>query len=134
MGTIDPKAEILRLDAEWSRMAATGDVERIVSYWADDAAVFPPGAPPLVGKAAIREFVTQSFQVPGFSISWKTNEVVVAASGELAYGIGGNRVSFAGPDGTPVVVEGKAVTVWRRDGANGWKCVIDIWNDVRPSP
>ena len=71
--------------------------------------------------------------MPGFRISWKTNDVTVAESGDLAYGVGTNRVSFTGPDGKPVTVEGKAVTVWRKDSAGGWKCVVDIWNDV-PSP
>ena len=77
--------------------------------------------------------MAQSLRVPGFRITWKTNDVTVAESGDLAYGIGTNRVSFEGPDGKPVAVEGKAVTVWRRD-AGGWKCVVDIWNDVSPPP
>jgi hypothetical protein len=46
-----------------------------------------------------RKYVAQSFQMPGFRIPWKTNEVSVAASGDLAYGIGTNRVSFDGSDG-----------------------------------
>jgi uncharacterized protein (TIGR02246 family) len=125
--TLDARAEILRLDAEWSEVAATRDVERILSYWSDDASLLPPGSPPLVGKAAIRDYVRSSFEMPGFRISWKTVEVRVSGSGDLAYGVGTNRVSFAGPDGTPVVLEGNAVTVWRKDPA-GWKCVIDIWN------
>ena len=131
--TIDAKAEILRLDAEWAKAAEARDLERILSYWSDDASVFPPGSPALVGKDAIRAYIGQSLQMPGFRISWKTNEVTVAESGDLAYGVGTNRVSFTGPDGKPVTVEGKAVTVWRKDPAGGWKCVVDIWNDV-PSP
>jgi len=131
--TIDAKAEILRLDAEWAKAAEARDLERILSYWSDDASVFPPGSPALVGKDAIRAYIGQSLQMPGFRISWKTNEVTVAESGDLAYGVGTNRVSFTGPDGKPVTVEGKAVTVWRKDSAGGWKCVVDIWNDV-PSP
>jgi ketosteroid isomerase-like protein len=125
----DAAAEILRLDAEWARAAESGDLERILAYWSDDATVLPPGSPALVGKAAIREYVARSLQMPGFRISWKTNDVEVAASGDLAYGVGTNRASFDGPDGKPVVVEGKAVTVWRKDAA-GWKCVVDIWNDL----
>jgi uncharacterized protein (TIGR02246 family) len=121
------RAEILRLDEEWARAAAEGDLERILSFWADDASVFPPGSPALVGKAAIREYVAGSLRAPGFSISWKTSDLVVAASGELAYGIGANRVSFTAPDGKTVAIDGRAVTVWRKD-AGGWKCVIDIWN------
>ena len=127
------KAEILRLDAEWAKAAEARDLERILSYWSDDASVFPPGSPALVGKDAIRAYIGQSLQMPGFRISWKTNEVTVAESGDLAYGVGTNRVSFTGPDGKPVTVEGKAVTVWRKDPAGGWKCVVDIWNDI-PSP
>jgi uncharacterized protein (TIGR02246 family) len=127
------KEEILRLDSEWARAAEAGDLERVLSYWSDDAAVFPPGSPALLGKAAIREYVAQSLRTPGFRITWKTNDVRVAKSGDLAYGVGTNRVSFDGPDGTPVVLEGKAVTVWRKDAAGAWKCVVDIWNDV-PAP
>ena len=127
------KAEILRLDAEWAKAAEARDLERILSYWSDDASVFPPGSPALVGKDAIRAYIGQSLQMPGFRISWKTNEVTVAESGDLAYGVGTNRISFTGPDGKPVTVEGKAVTVWRKDPTGGWKCVVDIWNDV-PSP
>ena len=123
----DDRTEILRLDAEWSKIAASGDLERILSFWADDATVLPPGSPPLVGKRAIREYIEASLRTPGFSISWNTTEVVVSESGDLAYGVGVNRVSFSGPDGKPVVIEGNAVTAWRKDPA-GWKCVIDIWN------
>ena len=124
------RARLLRLDADWSRAAAEGrDVDRVVSYWAEDAIVLPPGSPPVVGKAAIREFVAKSFQMPGFSISWKTTDVVVARSGELAYSTGVNRVTFRGPDGKQVIVDGKAVAVWRREREGVWKCIVDIWND-----
>ena len=130
----DARAEILRLDAEWSRVAAEGrDVDRIVSYWSDDATVLPPASPAVVGKRAIREFVAKSFKVPGFSISWKTNSVVVSRSGEIAYATSTNHLTFTGPDGKKVAVDGKAVTVWRKDMKGAWKCVVDIWNDT-PTP
>jgi uncharacterized protein (TIGR02246 family) len=132
-GAKDVESEILQLDAEWSRAAQGRDVGRVVSFWADDAIVFPPGSPAVVGKAAIREFVAKSFQTPGFSISWKTTSVAVSRSRDIAYTTGTNRVTFSAPDGKPVTVDGKAVAVWRRkEGA--WKCVIDIWNDTSPPP
>lgn len=131
--TSDAASEILRLDAEWSQAAQERDVDRVVSFWADDAAVLPPGSPAVIGKPAIREFVAKSFQTPGFSISWKTINVVVSRSGDFAYATGTNRVTFNGPDGRRVAVEGKAVTAWRKEPQGGWKCVIDIWNDSSPS-
>ena len=131
--TSDAASQILRLDGEWSQAAEGRDVDRVVSFWADDATVFPPGSPPVIGQPAIREFVAKSFQTPGFSISWKTIKVVVSRSRDFAYGTGTNRVTFSGPDGRQVTVEGKAVTVWRREPEGVWKCVIDIWNDVSSS-
>jgi len=132
--TRNAASQILRLDAEWSQAAQGRDVDRVVSFWADDATVFPPGSPPVIGKPAIREFVAKSFQTPGFSISWRTTRVVVSRSGDFAYGTGTNRMTFSGPDGKQVTVEGKAVTVWHREPDKVWKCVIDIWNDVSSPP
>ena len=129
----DVQSQILQLDAEWSKAAQDRDVDRAVSFWADDAIVFPPGSPAVVGKAAIREFVMKSFRAPGFSISWKTTTVAVSKSGDIAYTTGTNRVDFNAADGKQVTVEGKAVAVWRREKNGLWKCVIDIWNDVSSS-
>lgn len=130
----DARAEILRLDADWSRAAAEGrDIDRVISFWSDDAVVLPPGSPPVIGGRAIREFVVKSFQTPGFSISWATTDVVVARSGDMAYSSGTNRVTVTGPDGKQLVINGKAAAVWRRDKDGVWKCVLDIWNDS-PAP
>lgn len=126
------RAEILRLDAEWSQAAQKRDVDRVVSYWADDAVVLPPSSGAVVGKGAIRDFVVKSFQTPGFGISWKTTDVTVSESGDLAYATGTNRVTFRGADGREASVDGKAVTVWRRNPSGTWKCVVDIWNDAAP--
>jgi hypothetical protein len=68
----DPAIEQQRLlerDAEWARVASAGtDVEKTISYWSDDALIIAPGQPVIEGKDAIREFVTRSFQTPGFGI------------------------------------------------------------------
>jgi uncharacterized protein (TIGR02246 family) len=132
-GQADARSEILRLDAEWSRAAQSRDVDKVLSFWADDAIVLPPGSSAVVGKAAIREYVVKGFQTPGFSITWKTASVAVSRSGDMAYTTGTNRVTFLAPDGKQVAVEGKAVEVWRREKDGTWKCVVDIWNDVAPA-
>jgi hypothetical protein len=61
----------LKRDAEWADAASSGtDVEKIISYWTDDALVVPPGQPVVEGKAAIRAFVADSLKIPGFKIHW----------------------------------------------------------------
>ena len=55
------RAAILEVDKQWASAVAEGrDIDHIVSFWADDATVFPPGVPAVVGKDAIRRFVQES--------------------------------------------------------------------------
>ena len=63
--------KLLRRDAEWADLANAGkDVDKIVSYWSDDAILIFPGQPLLEGKAAIRAYVAASLKTPGFKIHW----------------------------------------------------------------
>lgn len=124
---------LMELSRAWAATAATGNIDSIVSYWADDAVVLPPGQPAVVGKAAIRTFVEQSAAVPGFSITWSPEQAYISSSGEMGYLIERNTVTFADSSGTIHTEYGKAVTIWRKDAAGVWKCVIDTWNNT-PKP
>jgi ketosteroid isomerase-like protein len=120
---------LLRVDREWAAVAAEGkDIERIVSFWSEDATVFPAGAPVVRGKPAIRAFVQESLATPGFHISWHSDQASVSADGTLAYTTGTNALTVPGPGGKLMTVAGRAVAVWRRLPGGEWKCVIDIWN------
>jgi ketosteroid isomerase-like protein len=131
--SFDPAAEqasLLKRDAEWASAASAGrDVERIISYWTDDALVIPPGQPVLEGKAAIRNFVTESLRIPGFKIHWVSDKVSFSPDGQLAHMRGANEMTVPGPDGKLITVHGRGVTIWRRDLDGQWRCVVDIWND-----
>lgn len=120
---------LLRADREWAAVAGEGkDVERIVSFWSDDATVVPAGAPAIHGKAALRAFVQQSLAIPGFHIAWHADEASVSADGTLGYTTGTNAMTVPGADGKLVTLTGRAVTVWRRAPGGEWKCVVDTWN------
>jgi ketosteroid isomerase-like protein len=125
---------LLARDAEWANLASTSrDVEKIISYWSDDAVLFPPGQPVVEGKAAIRGFVTASLKIPGFNIHWVSEKVSFSADGQLAYMRATNETTLNGPDGRPMTIPGRAVTIWRRESDGQWRCVVDIWN-APPSP
>ena len=129
----DPGSEandLLKRDAEWAALAAEGmDIDRIVSYWTDDAVVFAPGLSPIIGKAALRDYVENSFRIPGFRISWKSSEVHFSPDLKIAYVSGENTVVMNGPDGTPVTTKGRVITIWRRERDGHWRCAVDIWNE-----
>lgn len=127
-----PEAErlaILKADQAWLAAVAAKDVEGTLSFWTDDAMVFAPGQPVIAGKEALRQFVKQSFDLPGFSITWETHEVNLSPHGDFAYALGTNELRVPGPDGKLMTIRGRGVTVWRKEPDGAWKCVIDIWND-----
>ncbi len=117
-----------RTSREWAKVAATDDVERIVSYWTDDGLVLAPDQPPMMGKAALREYVRATQSIPGFSITWEPVAATVSADGTMGYLLEHNRATFTDPSGERQEQRGKAVTIWRKDAAGAWKCVVDIWN------
>ena len=123
------KQTLLGVDREWARVASEGkDVERIVSFWSDDATIIAPGAPILRGKEAIRNFVQQSLAIPGFHITWRSEEASISSDGTLGYTIGENAMTIPGQDGKMITVKGRGIAVWRRGPTGEWKCVLDIWN------
>jgi ketosteroid isomerase-like protein len=129
----NPSAEaesLLKRDAEWSALASEGrDIDRILSYWTDDAVVLAPGFAPVVGKSALRDYVESSFRIPGFKISWKSSEVRFSPDLKLAYIFGENTVGMNGSNGTPLTAKGRAITIWRRETDGQWRCAVDIWNE-----
>lgn len=122
---------LLKRDAEWAQLAAEGrDVDRVVSYWADDAQVIEPGQPVYAGKAAIRAYVAASYKIPGFHIHWVSEAPRFSADGTMAYMPGTDEMTVPGPDGRPVTIHMRGISVWRRDLGGIWRCVIDIANEA----
>ena len=123
------QAALMQVSRDWAQAAATGNAERIASYWADDAVVMPPNQPAIVGKAAIREFVRTSLAIPGFSVTWEPEQASIAGSGDVGYLVERNQFTLKDANGTLLTLRGKAATIWRKDANGAWKCVVDIWND-----
>src|SRR5437016_8454159 len=100
----DSKTEgekLLARDAEWAELATAGkDVDKIVSYWSDDAVLIFPGQPVLEGKPAIRAYVEASLKTPGFKIHWRSEKPVFSPDGRFAYMRGTDELTVPGPNGT----------------------------------
>jgi ketosteroid isomerase-like protein len=121
--------ELLQRDRDWAAMASRGsDVERILAFWSDDAVVVPPGEPVVRGKRAIREYVRKALAIPGFQIRFQPASAAVSADGTMGYTTGENSVTVPGPDGKLMTIAGRYSTIWRREPAGEWLCVVDIWN------
>ena len=132
---VDTKAEgekIMQISRDWSKSAATDSIDKMLSYWADDAIVMSPGEAPIKGKKAIREMVEGASKIPGFKISWEPLSVAVSKSGDMAYLIEQNQITVNDSTGKPLTVVNKSVTIWRKEADGSWKNVVDMWNPDAP--
>jgi ketosteroid isomerase-like protein len=133
----DPTAEsakLLRRDAEWADLASAGrNVDSVVSYWSDDAVVLEPGQPAVEGKAAIRNFVAESFKTPGFKIHWVSEKPTFSPDGQFAYMRGTDEMTVPGPHGKPMTLHLRGYSIWRLEPDGQWRCVVDIANEA-PAP
>lgn len=114
------------LEKEWSQAAAAKDVDRLVSFYADDALVSDPNHVTMNGKDAIRTGLTQFFATPGVSLSSQTVKVVVVRNGDLAYTHGTYMVLMNNPKGGPLTDRGSRVTVYKKQLDGKWKAVADM--------
>jgi len=126
-GSSDEQA-IRDLDKSWSQAAQSKDLDKTVSYYADDATMLPDDAPIANGKAQIREAWSHFLSMPGFSLSFAPTKVVVAKSHDLAYEIGTYELTVNDAQGQPAKSVGKYVVNWQKS-AGQWKVVADIFNN-----
>lgn len=118
-------------DEAWSTAAASKDVDKTVSFYADDAVVMPPNADRATTAEAIRKIWKDL--LTDAKVSWKAAKVEVAKSGDIAFVSGTYEVTMNDVvTGKPVNDRGKYLEVWEKRAAGNWKCAADIWNSDIP--
>lgn len=122
------EAAVRAASAEWAKVAAAKDLEKTLSYYADDASMFPPNMPVVTGSDARRKAWTALFAPAEMVFSNAATKVEVAKSGDLAYEIGTFQESFKDDKGNPVKLVGKYVVVWKKQPTGQWKAIVDIFN------
>ncbi len=131
--TTDEQA-IRAADAEWLKAVQANDLDRVVSFYADDASELPIEEPIVTGKGAIRKQWEHMLAIPGFHMSWQITKVEVSRSGDLAYVQSTYHAALEDIKGQQATERGKAVTVWKKQGDGTWKAVADISNTDSPPP
>ncbi|MEY2520504.1 MAG: hypothetical protein QOF24_2263 [Verrucomicrobiota bacterium] len=115
-------------DAEWSRVAAAKDLDKTVSFYADDAMVLPPNQSMVTSKTGIRN-LWKGFLESLTGISWKTTRVEIARSGDMGYLIGTYAMTMK--DGAKDT--GKYCEVWKKQADGKWKVVADMFSSDLPA-
>lgn len=126
---VDTGAKMLsKLDDDWSKAAVAKDTDRVLSFYAVDAIVYPPNAPVAVGRDAAKQVWAGYFAAPDFAISWTTMHAGMSKSGDLGFTAGTYQDSYTGADGKPVKETGKYLCEWKKQKDGSWKAIHDMWN------
>ena len=115
-------------DATWSKAAAAKDLDKAVSFYADDAVVLPPNEPMITSKDGIRN-MWKGFLDSFTEISWKATRVEMSKAGDMACLTGTYEMTMK--DGTKD--RGKYCEVWEKSGTT-WKCGTDMFSSDLPGP
>ena len=124
----DEKA-VREADEQWSKVAAAKDLDKTVSFYADDAVVLPPNQAAVTTKDGIRN-LWKEFLDSLTDISWKTTRVEMAKSSDMAYLIGTYETTLK--DGTKD--KGKYCEVWKKQADGKWKVSADMFSSDLPAP
>lgn len=129
-----PIVAMIRADTTaWVNAYNSGDADKIVGFYADDAVMMPPDAPAVVGRDAMKQFLVgdmETAKTAGATFVLDTD--TAAVSGNLAWHSGTFHVN--GPGGTSVG-SGKYLEVWQQQKGNNWLMIRDIWNmDAAAAP
>jgi uncharacterized protein (TIGR02246 family) len=117
------------LEAAWTKDIASKDLEKSVSYFADDATGLYPGMATLNGKQAIKTAFAPFLSDHNFSYSAQETSVVASKGGDLVYSMGTYTMTTTNPKTKkPVTDKGKYLTVYQKQADGSWKAVADTYN------
>ena len=123
----DDRVAIEALLAAWDADWNAADVDALVASFTDDAVRMQPNGPTLVGKEAIRAALQAEFDVNTSETVSVAGEIQVAEDWAFVRGTYTTVTPTAGGD--PIHVQGKWVSIVRRQPDGAWKWHRDIWNE-----
>ncbi len=126
---VDTKEEgkkLMQASRDWAKAANSRDIEKIMSYWTEDAIMYSAGEPELKGQKAIREMVEASMKDPNFSISWEPVSAEISESGDMGYLLENSKITMKDSAGAEKIMTFKGVTIWKKQKDGSWKNVVEI--------
>ena len=121
------KEALLQADADMN--AATGDLDKFMSFYASNAHYMGPSSGLLVGKDAIRERIEVVAALPGFSQDSSADVVKVAEAGDMAVILGSTSVGLTVDEGNTMLLGGKYITIWTKD-TGSWKVLGEFMHTI----
>ncbi len=124
---------IKNIEEEWGAALEAHDIDRIVSFYAENCVDIPPNEPPSIGKEAIRGFLQKHYDQ--FTMEYNGVTVDVQVSGDLAFTRGtSTEIETPKAGGESLTINSNWVTIYRKQPEGSWKAICNIWNHDHPLP
>jgi len=124
------------LEADRSLAAAYSTSETpldtIFASFTDDARVLAPDIPIAVGWEACRALFAELEALPGYSLEYHPSLAEVGGAADLGYTIGTYHMTLPDGDGNIVEIDGKYLSLWKRQPDGSWKIAVDVFNANGP--
>ena len=111
--------------SEASLLAADRSQAVHTDLLADDARILRNGAFPVIGRDAIRAFLADRKA----AMTWEPLKGEASRAGDLGYTYGTYEETAAGK-----AEKGHYLRIWKRQGGDAWKLILDITNPLPPPP
>ncbi len=116
------EATIRNADADFAKAAAAKDLDKCMSLYEDDAVLFTPGSPAVIGKDNIRDVIQRML---GMQLTINVASVDVARSGDLAMDRGTVQAAVTDNKGKTTTQTSEYVLVWKKQADGAWKVAAD---------
>lgn len=119
---------MMKADRDFDRAAADRNIERFLSFVAEDAAFDSAEGR---GRDAVRKAWAPFFQANGRTLRWKPTRAESLVAGDVGYTIGTWERHANDAGGNDVVRRGQYLTVWRKQKDGSWQAAFDT-GSTRP--
>jgi uncharacterized protein (TIGR02246 family) len=124
------QAAIRKLNERWSAAVRAKDVTGLTGMVTDDVVFLPPGFPPIRGKQAVQEMYA-TFFAQFAEVEQTVSIEEIEAAGDWAFAWGSEKLVLTPKGGGAAVqMEGKGMTILRRDADGSWRFARGINNSA----
>jgi ketosteroid isomerase-like protein len=110
----------------------SNDIEKLMAVLTDDIVYQAPGAPEVVGKAAVREWIAG--YLAAYETKWEKTSIGFTVSGDWAF----ERYTYKSTDrdrktGEVITDVGKGINIFHKGADGQWRVAVDGWSSDKPA-
>ncbi|MBF8248532.1 MAG: hypothetical protein HW374_1332 [Bacteroidetes bacterium] len=110
----------------------SGNSDKVLTYYTEDAMEMAPNMAMFKGKAAIKDFQAQMAK-SGMKINdAKFTSVDIDAGGKVAYEVGTYEMTMTMGNAPSMNDKGKYIAIWKLQEDGSWKVSAETWNSDMP--